>query len=394
MHPPPISYSKILSLKATLCGDRISYSSKPGLPDWDRVSPSVYLLAEHVDVKPTDRILMLGSVHAALCVYLSQQLSSGEIVVMDNNCIALKLVTITARDNNINNITIEENIDLEPACYSTFDAAIIGQPKGRNLAQRWIINAINALRPDGDLYISGANNLGVRSSIKDAESLVGTAKVLGYKKGHRVARIKKRQAKIDEPTWLHKPGVSTGTWHKFKVDVRGETILIHSLPGIFSYDRLDEGTRLLLNTLKIHQGDRVLDLGCGYGVIGLTAARLGAGYVTLVDNNLLATSAALKNIKANGIEKAGVVISDVLDAVSTRNLDLVISNPPFHTGKDVDYLVTQAFIEQSWNALLEGGNLMLVANKFLRYKGIIDEYFSGSQCVTETNRYQVLKATK
>lgn len=394
MNNSPNSYSEIISIKTTLCGESIAYSSKPGLPEWDRVPPSVHLLAKYVDVKSTDRILMLGAAHGALIVYISRKLSSGEIVIIDNNWIALTLANITARNNHLQNTTIEENIDLAPVFFNSFDLAIIGLPKGRNLAQRWIINANESLRTNGDLYISGANDLGIRSSIKDAESLIGSAQVLGFKKGHRVARIRKHQTNSVEPTWARKPGVSPGTWHKFEANVRGETMRIHSLPGIFSFNRVDEGTKLLLDTMDILQGEQVLDLGCGYGVIGLTAARLGAGQVTLVDNNLLATSAALKNVQTSKVDNANVIISDVLDAVSNQNFDLIVSNPPFHTGKDVNYLVTRAFIEQSWQALKDGGNLIMVANKFIPYQAVLREYFSSSECIAENTRYHVLKAAK
>ena len=198
----------------------------------------------------------------------------------------------------------------------------------------------------------------------------------------------------EKPAWQYESGIMPGTWHEFSVTARDKTFHIHSLPGIFSYNHLDRGTKLLLDTLDIQHGASVIDLGCGFGVIGLTVAEIGAGQVIFVDNNLWATAAAQKNIEANNFDNCTVIKSDVLEMVSAREVDFVISNPPFHTGKSVDYLVTEAFIEQSKRVLRKSGRLVLVANKFIRYQDIIDSHFSSTKIAAETNRYHVLIGRK
>jgi len=394
MHIHPQAYSEINSHEIIVDGESICFFSKPGLPGWDSLIPSTFLLAEHVGVNNNDRILILGSGLGTLAVYLARKLSGGLIDLTDTNWISLNMVKKTLRGNHIRNTNVNHDINVDPSRFGIYDTVIISLPKGRKLAQRWIIDAKNALHSGGNLYIAGANKLGIKSVIQDAETLLGNSKVLGYKKGHRVARFKKNNMVSNAPSWLLQPGIAPGTWYKLTIDCWGEAYEIFSLPGIFSYDRIDEGTRILLDTLDIKLDSRVLDFGCGNGIIGIAVSKLGTNQVTMVENNLMAIAAARKNLEALKIHNASVIPSDVLEAVSDQEFDIIVSNPPFHTGKEVDYQVTNAFIKQSWSALRPGGKLIIVANRFIRYQQIIEKMFNHCEYLEITNHYHVMQAIK
>jgi 16S rRNA (guanine1207-N2)-methyltransferase len=167
-----------------------------------------------------------------------------------------------------------------------------------------------------------------------------------------------------------------------------------SLPGIFSFDRLDEGTQLLLDSLPDLHHMNVLDLGCGYGAIGLSAARSGADSIDMVDANSLAVAATQINIERLGLTNARAFASDILSAMPDNKFDLILSNPPFHTGRDVDYQVAKAFIEQSSGALEIGGRLYVVANRFIRYEKILEIYFQNVDQVVQSSRFHVLCGIK
>jgi 16S rRNA (guanine1207-N2)-methyltransferase len=138
----------------------------------------------------------------------------------------------------------------------------------------------------------------------------------------------------------------------------------------------------------------MLDLGCGYGILGLLTALSGALYVDMVDENLLAVTASQENLRINQVTGAEVYPSDVLSAVEGRKYSLIATNPPFHSGKAVDYLVVQAFIEQSWQALEHGGRFFLVANRFIPYGRMMEKVYPKVEVMLQTNRYQVLKGEK
>jgi len=162
---------------------------------------------------------------------------------------------------------------------------------------------------------------------------------------------------------------------------------------VFAYDRVDAGTALLLDVLAVSPGARVLDVGCGYGLIGLVAARLGAGQVELVDVNLPAVAAARENIHHNGIANARAFASDGVPEGAARRYDLVVSNPPFHVGKSADGDVARAFIERAQQALVPGGQLILVANQFLRYDQVLSALFEQIECLASNRSYRVWSAT-
>ncbi len=246
----------------------------------------------------------------------------------------------------------------------------------------------------GYLYLAGSNEQGIHPAIKDAEGLFGGKSILGYKKGNRVARFMKDTPLLSAPAWASEPGIYPNTWLKIDIEVLGKSMHLHSLPGVFSSDRLDDGTRLLLSSLEVQPGARLLDLGCGYGLIGLIAAQNGATHVDMVDTNLLAIASTQANLALYGIQNAQAFPSDALEAVIDRRYTQVVTNPPFHVGHSVDYQVTQAFIHQAWQVLEPEGQLLLVSNKFIRYDLEMAPFFKHVERLAETNRYQLLSAQK
>ena len=387
------SYYQSDTFDALLCGQTLQVVSKSGLSNWDRITPATVLLAETVEMSPAAQVLLLGCGHGALGAALAGRVPGGHVSLMDTSFIALTMAEQTLRANGVANARAHPAISVLPERAGAFDTAVMELPKGRKLARRWLIEAYAALKPGGELYLAGANEQGIQPVVQDAAALFGQAAVLRYKKGNRVARSVKDPEGPGRPEWAGEAGLAPGTWREFEVNVRGCAFRLRSLPGVFAYDDdLDEGTSLLLAQLDVTPGAQVLDLGCGYGIIGLAAARLGAGHVDMVDVNLLAIASARENIANNGVSNADAFPSDAFSAVRDRRYDLIASNPPFHTGKSVDYEVAQAFIEHARSSLKPRGRLLLVANKFIRYDRLMRTTFDTVERLTETNKYHVLLA--
>jgi 16S rRNA (guanine1207-N2)-methyltransferase len=140
-------------------------------------------------------------------------------------------------------------------------------------------------------------------------------------------------------------------------ELRGSTIRLATEAGVFSRQRVDRGTRLLVKHLDVHAADRVLDLGCGYGVVGIVAALLAPeGRVALVDINRRAVALARQSLALNGIENAEVLHGDGFAPVHGRNFDLIALNPPMRAG----LAVVHRLIEEARDHLADGGRFYLV----------------------------------
>src|SRR5207245_145425 len=145
---------------------------------------------------------------------------------------------------------------------------------------------------------------------------------------------------------------------EIQVAVRGHSFRFQTDAGVFSRKEIDRGTELLLAALEVGPCELILDLGCGYGVLGIVAARLSeGGHVILTDVNERAVALAGKNVAANGIANAEVRFGDLYEPVRDMAFDHIVCNPPIRAGRAVvDRIVTEAPMH-----LLDGGKLWLVA---------------------------------
>lgn len=387
-------YEEEKQFPAILGQESLEIVTKPGLPAWDSLPPSTRLLAEYPQILPADHVLILGSHHGALSVVLARQLRSGQLWVTDTDIIAIEMTRKTLSSNHIDSVHVISSIDIPEIIDQKINSVFMQLPKGRLLARRWLLQARRALLPGGSLCLAGANKSGIQSAIQDAQDLFGNCRILAYKKGHRLAHLVKSAADLSLPAWASAPGIAPGTWVEFSVSLANHDFRIHSLPGVFSFDHLDEGTQMLINTSQVPAGAMVLDVGCGYGIIGMFAAFQGAGRVDLVDSNLLAIASSRETLEINHITNATVFTGDLLDPVRTNKYDLILSNPPFHTGLAVDLQIAHAMIRQSFFALKPGGQLTIVANRFIQYEHLIHEIFGNVSLLDESRKFHLLSGIK
>jgi len=277
-----------------------------------------------------------------------------------------------------------------------FEAVLLPASPDRALTRRWLLLARRALAPHGVLLLAGANGAGIRSQIADAAALFGPAVREEYRQKHRIARFNQNDATTGHPAWAASPGIAPGTWQTVTIPVRGKSLSLATLPGVFAGDRLDAGTALLLGHLDeaVAPGARVLDVGCGAGAIGFMALALGAGHVDMTDVNLLAVASVRETIREHGIAEARALAGDVYDAVGNERYDLIVSNPPFHQGKTIDYDMPERLIGEAAAHLRPGGSLLIVANAFLAYERLMGRYFNDVQTIASTRQYCVLRASR
>lgn len=308
---------------------------------------------------------------------------AGEVHVYDINFSTLKRLRHYVRKDNVQFFD-----DVYPTGEIEYDTAIVFVPKGRDFGRAQMWSAMNALKEGGDLYLVGPNKAGAKSLIKDAIEVFGDCQVLDYKKSHRVAVTRKNKTQYDYPAdWGDIP-----TEKKFiTLETAIGTIEVATQAGVFSWKELDDGTKFLLEDLGLRDDAKTaLDVGCGYGVIGaLLASKIE--HVTLTDNNLLAISCAKATLKHNNIDNAEVIASDVFSELGDATFDLIISNPPFHRGFDLNTNVPHKLMGQAPNYLTQGGRLLLVANEFLKYDRVMAENFKQTGVRARNTKFKVLE---
>lgn len=138
---------------------------------------------------------------------------------------------------------------------------------------------------------------------------------------------------------------------------RGEMVVVETDRGVFASHGLDPGTALLIETLEGVSAERILDLGCGWGAIGLAAAKtVPTAKVVLTDVNQRAVRLARRNLERNGIRTAEVRLGSLFEPVSTEAFDLILTHPPFHAGRET----VIELLKQAPAHLTSGGRLRIV----------------------------------
>ncbi|WP_192954715.1 methyltransferase [Gallaecimonas mangrovi] len=262
------------------------------------------------------------------------------------------------------------------------EQALLVMPKSKDEA-KMLLAALAALLPvGGKLLLAGENKAGIKSAAKLLEAY-----------GQPMKIDSARHCSLFEVELTEKaPAFNLADYQQsFELQVAGETIKLVSLPGVFSHGELDDATALLLESLPRVKTGRLLDFGCGVGIIGsYLAKKAPEAQVEMLDVSALAITASELTLKANGIENAKVTASDGLSALSGR-FHQIISNPPFHTGVGTDYSATEQLLAEAPKRLVQGGDLVLVANRFLKYEPLLAAGFNNKvDTLASTNKFKVL----
>ncbi|MFF4272458.1 methyltransferase [Streptomyces sp. NPDC001536] len=177
--------------------------------------------------------------------------------------------------------------------------------------------------------------------------------------------------------------------------VSGRTVVNHA--GVFCAERLDVGTRFFLQHLPDSEGaQRVVDLGCGNGVVGTAVALANPeAEVLFVDESFQAVASAESTYKVNGVPgHAEFRVGDGLAGVADASADLVLNNPPFHSHQATTDATAWRMFTGAQRALRPGGELWVIGNRHLGYHVKLRRLFGNSELVASDPKFVVLRAVK
>lgn len=196
---------------------------------------------------------------------------------------------------------------------------------------------------------------------------------------------------MDEHYFTEKPR-SRIKYGLIRARLRGGDYEFLTASGVFSCKKIDRGTALLAEKMIIKDGSKVLDLGCGYGVLGIVAARIGRDVkVILTEINRRAANLAEKNLERNAVSNAEVRRGSFYEPVPGEVFDVILCNLPMSAGLKVVYRI----IEESKDHLAEEGSLQVVVRRGAgRIKEKMHATFGNVTTLAKKGGYRVFLSEK
>ena len=267
----------------------------------------------------------------------------------DRNLVNVLATRRTIEGNQLKNVKVDFSnglCGLSP--HDPVDCVAIRLPKGRLPVTQLLWDGLHALKVGGACYMAGANREGIKPAIELMGQLFGNATIIAYGTGHRIAHSEKKMSSPVDSSALDAKWLDHQAFLELSAKIGGNSVTAYTRPGVFAWDRLDEGTRLLVERMRINADDTVLDIGCGNGIIGLMAAKMATqGKVVLVDSDAEAIRSATRSVEANELTNCTVLPSDAGSAVKPSSFDVVATNPPFHVGRRAEFDIAQQFIRDA-----------------------------------------------
>jgi 16S rRNA (guanine1207-N2)-methyltransferase len=278
-----------------------------------------------------------------------------------------------------------------PHHFSDFDFSFIEDATLQRLYYRTskekpvVHHVINAaarlLKTGGTLVIAGEKQQGIQTYTKKAEQRLGSMAVVKKDGPARIGIIPKKipgETLPDNEYTLLRPAITA------------DDMVFYSKPGVFGWDKIDQGSAFLathLDKLPIKNA-RLLDLGCGYGYLSVMAHPYTPSITHATDNNAAALLACKKNFEQHNI--TGEVFADDIGAKLTPGYDVILCNPPFHQGFDIEHTLAEQFIAASARLLGKRGQALFVVNSFIALEKVASRYFNKIDVLADNKRFKLV----
>ncbi|BBB27622.1 methyltransferase [Amphritea japonica] len=364
---------------------RFPIRSKETLRAWDAADEYLIKVLHEEQLLTSDsNVLILNDSFGAL----SCSFSATRPVVVSDSFIAYQGLLENLQRNNIdqNNIEFRDSLREYGEVDQPYNLVLLKITK--SLAQ--LEDQLHRIRPHIDkntrIIASGMVKGIHNSTLQLFESIIGTT----------TTSLARKKARLIFSQFNPELTPPQNSYPKtYTLESTDYKILNHA--NVFSRERLDIGTRFLIENLPVsdHYQD-IVDLGCGNGIVGLMAASANpAATINFVDESYMAVASAKENFtKAFPDREANFYATDCLKGILPSSCDLILNNPPFHQQNAIgDFIAVQMF-KESFIALKPGGELWVIGNRHLGYHVKLKRLFGNCITVASNKKFVILKAIK
>ncbi|MCE0493343.1 16S rRNA (guanine(1207)-N(2))-methyltransferase RsmC [Vibrio salinus] len=283
--------------------------------------------------------------------------------------------------NQNKDITCYFGSEMSEECQA--DLLLLYWPKAKQEAEYLLAMLLSKLGKGTEVVVVGEN----RSGVKSIEKFFKPYGVIHKYDSARRCSFYWGECQTTPTTF------NINDWFKEYTVSFGQTHLkVKSLPGVFSHGEFDTGSQLLVRNLP-PLSHKVLDFGCGAGVLGCMMKALNPEIdVHLCDVSALAVTSSIKTLEENNLS-GQVFATDIYSNVDS-DFNFIVSNPPFHSGLDTNYNAAETLLMKAPEHLKTNGEMLIVANSFLKYPPIIENAFGHCQLLDKSNKFAIYRATK
>jgi len=350
----------------------------PGVDGVGDVHAALFTATRAIDA---DQVAVIGPRGVPAAVWAAR--SDAEVTHIADSAAEAASLAASLHINGLPHVASHPDWETSELQADSCDLALVHLPRGREVQRELIRLAAALLVTGGRVVLVGAKNEGVKGAVREAAKVFGRAGVVARKGGFHAALA------LRQPGEVAMPEVG---FTSHRVVVHGEPTELIACTGAFAPNRVDGGAEVLIAGMAVASGERVLDLGCGTGLVALAAARRGA-LVVATDVSARAAESARRTVAANGHDEVAVHHCPGAERVADASVDVVVTNPPFHAGHSVSFEASRLFVREAHRVMAPGGRVYLVANQGLDYGRWLRERFGKVETTYETSRFRVWGAS-
>lgn len=337
-------------------------------------------LGKYIDDE--SQLLIINDAFGALSCYFAEV----ERTVVSDSFLSLSSIKLNMLRNRCetDSILIQDSLQALP---TNAKVVLIKIPKTLAFLEYQLQQLSQVISAETIIVAAGKVDAIHKSTLALFEKYIGTTKTSLAKKKSRLIFSQPDQRQ------LHDNEIAI-TW-----EMERQGWIIHNHANVFSRNHLDIGGRYLMDNLPKGDFTKVVDLGCGNGVVGMAAAEAYPdAQITFIDESYMAIDSArinlLKNFEEERTGNARFVVNNGLVGFKDRSYDLILCNPPFHQQHTITDHIAWSMFNDAFACLASNGELVIVGNRHLDYQDKLARIFGNCELVSENKKFVILRAVK